>query len=93
MEQSKIIDMLETYHLPLRISFNTRLGDVLNSLRSLSFSGEPCPDCGQDGWEADVEEIQSPPTTHFVATIDDLTDMLDYDSEDIYGMYDDAGDE
>ena len=28
-----------------------------------------------------------------VATVDDLTDMLDFDSEDIDGMDDDAGDE
>src|SRR4051812_14590739 len=35
----------------------------------------------------------SPPTTHFVATVDDLTDMLDFDSEDIDGMDDDVGDE
>ena len=35
------------------------------------------------GWDADDEEIQSPPTTHLVAIVDDLTDMLDYDSEDI----------
>src|SRR3954462_6661574 len=31
--------------------------------------------------------------THFVATVDELTDMLDFDSEDIDGMDDDAGDE
>ena len=41
----------------------------------------------------DDEEICRPPTTHLVATIDDLTDMLDFDSEDIDGMDDDAGDE
>ena len=40
----------------------------------------------------DDEKIQSPPTTHFVATVDDLTDMVDYDSEDIDGMDGDAGD-
>ena len=28
-----------------------------------------------------------------VATVDDLTDMLDFDSEDIDGMDDDAGDD
>ena len=44
-------------------------------------------------WDADDEEIRDPPTTHLVATIDDLTDMLDFDSEDIDGMDDDAGDE
>ena len=41
----------------------------------------------------DDEEIQSPPTTHFVATVDDLTDMLVFDPEDIDCMDDDAGDE
>ena len=39
----------------------------------------------------DDEEIRRPPTTHLVATVDDLTDMLDLDSEDIDGMDDDAG--
>ena len=68
-------------------------GDILNSLRSLSLSGEPWPDYGQQDWDADDEEIQCPPTTHFVATVDDLTDMLDFDSEDIDGMDDDVGDE
>ena len=66
---------------------------MLNSLRSLSLSGEPWPNYVQLGWYADDEEIQTPPTTHFVATIDDLTDMLDFDSEDIDSIDDDAGDE
>ena len=39
----------------------------------------------------DDEEIQSPPTTHFVATVDDLTDMLDFDSEDNDAMDADGG--
>ena len=51
------------------------------------------PNYGQDSWDADNEEIQNPPTTHLVATIDDPTDMLDYDSEDIDGMDDDARDD
>ena len=68
-------------------------GDILKTLKSLSLSGEPCPDYGQQGWDTDDEEIQSPPTTHFVATIDDLTDMLDFDSEDINGMDADEGDD
>ena len=67
-------------------------GDILNSLKSLSLSGEPWLDYGQEGWDADDEEIQNPPTTHLVATVNDLTDMLDFDSEDIDGMDDDAGD-
>ena len=68
-------------------------GDILNSLRSLSLSGEPWPDHGQEGRDADVEEIQRPPTTHFVATVDDLTDVLDFNSEDIDGMDVLVGDE
>ena len=31
--------------------------DILNSLRSLSFSGEPWPDYGPQDWDADDEEI------------------------------------
>ena len=68
-------------------------GDILNSLKHLSLSGEPWPDYGQDGWDADDEEIQNPPTTHFLATVDDLTNMLDYDSKDIDAMDDDARDD
>ena len=56
-------------------------------------SGEPWPDYGQQDWDADDEEIQRPPTTHFVDTVDDLTDMLNFDSEGIDGMDDDVGDE
>ena len=68
-------------------------GDILNSLKSLSLSGEPWPDYGQHGWDVHDEEIRNPPTTHFVATVDDLTDMLDFDSEDIDGMDADEGDD
>ena len=42
---------------------------------------------------ADDGEFYFPPTTHFIATIEDLTDELDYDSKDIDGMDDDAGEE
>ena len=69
------------------------LGDVLNSLRSLSLSGDPWPNYVRLEWDADDEEIRSPPTNHLIATVDDLTDMLDFGSEDIDGMDDDAGDE
>ena len=43
--------------------------------------------------EADDGKFCFPPATHFIATIDDLTNVLDYSSEDINGMDDDAGDE
>ena len=68
-------------------------GDIIKSLKSLSLSGEPWPDYGQGDWDADDEEIRRPPTTHLIATGDDSTDMLDFDSEDIDGMDDDAGGE
>ena len=37
--------------------------------------------------------LPHPPTAHFIATVDDLTDMLDFDSEDIDGIYNNAGEE
>ena len=63
-------------------------GDILISLKSLSLSKEPRPDYGRGGWDAD-DEVRTPPTTHLIATVEDITDMLDFDSEDINGM--DAG--
>ena len=38
-------------------------------------------------------EFYVPPTTHFIVTVEDLTDMLDYGSEDIDGMDDDDDEE
>ena len=66
---------------------------MLNSLKSLSLSEDSRPNCVRLEWEADDEEIRSPPTTHLIAIVDDLTDMLDLDSEDIDGMDNDAGEE
>ena len=68
-------------------------GDVLNLLRSLSLSGEPWPNYVRLEWDVDHEGIRCPPTTHLVATVEDLTDMLNFDSEDINGVDDDAGEE
>ena len=67
-------------------------GDILNLLKSLSLSKEPRPDYGRGGWDAD-DEVRTPPTTHLIATVDDLTDMLNFDSEDIDGMDADKGDD
>ena len=66
---------------------------MLNSLKSLSLSGDSWPNYVQLEWEADDEGIRCLPTTHLIAIVDDLTDMLDFDSEDIDGMDDDAGEE
>ena len=64
--------------------------DMLNSLKSLSLSGGSGPNYVWFEWEASDEGIRFPPTTHFIATVDDLTDVLDFDSEDIDSMDDDA---
>ena len=66
---------------------------MLDSLKYLSLSGDSWPNCVQLEWEADDEGIRYPPITHLIAIVDDLTDMLDFDSEDIDGMDDDAGEE
>ena len=64
---------------------------MLDLLKSLSLSGDSGPNYVRLEWEADNDKIFCPPTTHFIATINDLTDVLDFDSEDIDGMDDDAG--
>ena len=63
----------------------------MNLLKSLSLSGDSRPNYVRLEWEADNDGIRCPPTTHFIATIDDLTDVLDFDSEDINGIYDNVG--
>ena len=66
---------------------------MLNSLKSLSLSGDSRPNYVRLQWEVDDEELCFPPTTHLIAIVDDLTDMLDFDSKDIDDMDDDAGEE
>ena len=61
------------------------LGDVLNSLKTLSLARDSQPNYIRFELEADDEEIRCPPTTHFVATVDNLNDVLDFDSKDING--------
>ena len=68
-------------------------GDMLNSLKSLSLSGGSGPTYVRLEGEAGDKGIRCPPTTHFIATVDDLTDVLDFDSEGIDGMDDDAGED
>ena len=67
-------------------------GDMLNSLKSLSSSGGSEPNYVWPKWEAGEEGIRCPPTTHYIATVDDLTDVLNFDYEDIDGMEDDVED-
>ena len=62
------------------------LGDMLNSLRSLSLSEDSWPNYVRPVWDTEDKENRNPPTTHFIATVDDLTDMLDSDPNNIDGM-------
>ena len=54
-------------------------------------SGDSWPNYVWLEWEAGDKGISGPPTTHFIATVDDLTNVLDFDSEDINGMDDNGG--
>ena len=47
------------------------------------------PNYTQHRLGAEIGEFYTPPNTHLIATVEDLTDMLDYDFEDIDGMDDD----
>ena len=62
-------------------------------MRSLAIAEESLPNYAQPRLGAESGEFYIPPTTHFIATVEDLTDMLDYSSEDIDRIDDDAGDE
>ena len=66
------------------------LGDVLDSLKNLSLEKDSQLNYIRFELEADDGEFCFPPATHFIATVDDLTDVLDYSCEDIAGMDDDA---
>ena len=66
---------------------------MLNSLKALSLAGGLQPNYIRFELEADDGELRFPPTAHFIVTVEDLTDMLDYGSEDIDGMDDDADEE
>ena len=59
---------------------------MMSSLKSLFLSGGSEPNYVRHEWEAGDEGIRCPPTAHLIATIDDLTDVLNFDSEDIDGM-------
>ena len=52
-------------------------------MRSLAITEESLPNYAQPILGAESGEFYVPPITHFIATVEDLTDMLDYASEDI----------
>ena len=51
------------------------------------------PNYAQPALGAESREFYISPTTHLIATVEDLTDILDYASKDNDGMDDDAGEE
>ena len=59
-------------------------------MRSLAITEESLPNYALPGLGAESGEFYVPPTNHFIAIVEDLTDMLDYASEDIDGMDSDA---
>ena len=66
---------------------------MLNSLKNPSLAEDSQPNYIRLELGADGGEFCFPPATHFIATVEDLTDELDYDSENIDGMDDNAGEE
>ena len=88
LDQSSIIEFSAA-----DIFRHSPLGDVLNSLKNLSLTEGSQPNFIRFELEADDREFRFPPATHYIATVEDLTDMLDYGSEDIDGMDDDADEE
>ena len=62
-------------------------------MRSLAITEESLPNYAQPGLGAESGEFYIPPTTHFIATVEDLTDMLDYGSDNVDDMDDDVGEE
>ena len=59
-------------------------------MQSLTIAEESLSNYAQPTPGAGGREFYVPPTTHFIATVDDLTDMLDYASEVLECMDDDA---
>ena len=67
-------------HLLAQISL---LNEALDLMRSLTTTEGSLPNYAQTALGAESEEIYILPTTHFIATIEDLTDVLDYGCEDM----------
>ena len=69
------------------------MGDILKLLKAPALAEGTHLNYIRFKLEADDGKFRFPPATHYIATVEDLTDMLDYGSEDIDGMDDDADEE
>ena len=88
------LDRLSIFEFSVADIFqHSTLGDILNSFKNLSLEEDSQPNYVRFELEADDEEFCFPPAAHFIATVNDLTDVLDYGSEDIDDMDDDANKE
>jgi hypothetical protein len=64
---------------PADLSF---LNGMLDRIQKINIVDGPSSDQEQVGHEANCREFRVPPTAHLVATVEDLTDMLDYASDE-----------
>ena len=62
-------------------------------MQYLAIAEESLTNYTQPALGAESGEFYVPPITHFIAIVEDLTDMLDHASEDIDGIDDDADEE
>ena len=58
------------------------LNEALDRISSMKITDDPTPICAQIGLKTGQDEFFVPPTTHLTATVEDLTDVLDYASEE-----------
>ena len=58
------------------------LNEALDQIQKMTIQEDMTSSHNHQPFEAYHGEFYVPPTTHLVATIDDLTYMLDYNSED-----------
>ena len=57
----------------------SQLHEMLDCIQSLSISDGKTSVYDRTGHKVDKQEIYVPTNTHLVATVDDLTDVLEYD--------------
>lgn len=62
------------------------LNEMLDQIQSLKIADGPNPTYTRTGPDADYEDFYDPPTTHLVATVEDLTGILDYSSVEVEDM-------
>ena len=63
---------------------------MLDRIKAMNIMNDPSSTNARLGFEASHEEFYAPPTSHLVATVEDLTDMLDYASEEANDMDEDG---